>query len=239
MKLAAAALLAGLAAAALSASALAAPPEGWRLEARVLAEGPAPKRLLFRQVVQATPVDDRLELTSEYRDEEGRVVVREKATLEQGLVRSYRADLLQIEEVSSVEVVGGEARFHDEFEGKVRENTETLDGELLLPLTLPSFLKRRWAELLEGKTITGRLALVERRETIGVKAKKVADNGDVVVVRIRPQAFLIAMLVEPVDVRLSRADARPISYHGRVVPRLKQGEKFVDVDADVIFDAPK
>lgn len=220
---------------------------------KVFESGSDRKKLLFtwtqeKTVEPGTPASGETPAKPEvtkihniYSDADGKPVVVEDLVLEGDTIKSFKVDQLQTAKHGLLEVNGSELAFR--YADKTKDLTEKkpssekLKGHLLVGPLISEHMQKNMEELKAGKTISIRLAVLDREETVGFDFKKKKENADgSIAIEMKASAMLIAALVKPVEFNFS-SKGEPLSINGRVVPKLSVGNgKFKDLDAEFVFD---
>ena len=97
---------------------------------------------------------------------------------------------------------------------------------------------------MAGETISIRLPVLDRLETVGFKFFKekdaTLDGVKMTVIKMKASSFVIAALVDPVLFYFHPTEIRPeghkcVQVVGRTVPKRKDGNKWKDLDAVMKF----
>jgi len=170
---------------------------------------------------------------------DGKEVAVEEVAFEGGKVKTFRFEQKQVNEQGSLEVKDGQVHFSYTADGKTKTDSEALTPDFVVSPLLIAYLRTGWPALLEGKTLKARLAVLDRRETVGFQFTKVGEtalNGRaVVLVQMKPSSFIIAALVKSIRLTLDKETARLAEYSGRVVPKQQVNGKWETLDADVVY----
>ena len=124
---------------------------------------------------------------------------------------------------------------------KTNVTTESLRPDTLIIDMIAPFLVAHWDDLLKGKEVKCRYVAADRAETVGFKFAKHAEstrNGKpVVVLKMSPSSFVIAAFVNPIFVTMEKeGEHHVLQYDGRTTPKIKDGNKWKDLDAVTVFD---
>jgi hypothetical protein len=125
--------------------------------------------------------------------------------------------------------------------GKKKTDSETLQPDSLVGDMMPDFILAHWNDLAAGKPVNFRFVAQSRLETVGFKLLK---DSDVTVrgtaaLRLKMQAssFIIAQIVDPIFFVVEKASPhRVLEYEGRTTPKLREGNKWKDLDARTVYD---
>ncbi|MGE5085455.1 MAG: hypothetical protein ACM3MG_04085 [Bacillota bacterium] len=177
---------------------------------------------------------------SQFRDLNGAVVVAEKGVVNGAELVSYEIDRPQTSEKGRIAVRDGKIFFEYEGPGgKKKSADEKVKGLILCSANFSSFVKAHWNELSAGKELDVRFAVWDRLETVGFTLKKIKDvsQGDkkMLELQMKPTSFVIAALVDPVNLWYAYADQKIQILKGRVAPKIQVDGKWKDLDAEVVY----
>lgn len=170
----------------------------------------------------------------------GEVVVTEKSERQGTLLKKYEIDHKQTGRKGSIVVDGKKVLFNFEENGKKKsEEKEDLKDNFVVGHTLVPYVSSHWKELLDGKTIDIRYGVWDRQETVGFSLFKVGqeklNEKDVILLKFKPTSFIIAAIVDPVIFKFSADGKELVGMIGRVAPKRKDGNKWKDLDAEVLY----
>lgn len=214
-------------------------------------------KVLYTFKRRATTSGSKVNVLREYMNPDGSPAARERVFYDGDKLMSYELDELQTGAGGSVRVLrdpdnAGKGTLAFEYNkdvhdtNSVKSNTEALHGSTTVPDTLvgdmiATFIKNHWNEIFRGEKVKFRYVVVPRRETVGftfVKDSEATIAGQpALVVRMEATSPIIAALVDPLYFTVEKAsEHRVAKYLGRVVPKIKKGDKWDDLDALVLFD---
>lgn len=155
-------------------------------------------------------------------------------------LKRYEMDHKQTGRKGSIVVEGKKVKFNFEENGKKKsEEAEDLKDNFVVGHTLVPYVSSRWKELMDGKTVDIRYGVWDRQETVGFSLFKVGqekiNDKDVILLKFKPTSFIIAAIVDPVIFRFSTDGKELVGMVGRVVPKRKDGNKWKDLDAEVVY----
>jgi hypothetical protein len=170
---------------------------------------------------------------------DGKEAAVEEVALDGGKVKTFRFDQKQVNEQGLLEVKDGRAQFSYTAEGKTKTDSEALAPDFLVSPLLVTYLRAGWDALLKGQTIKARLAVLDRRETVGFQFTKIGeatvDGKPAVLVQMKPSSFVIAALVKPIRLTLDLESRRLVEYSGRAVVKQRVDGKWETLDADAVY----
>jgi hypothetical protein len=195
---------------------------------------------LFDLNIKVEKTDGLKKTTAVYTDLKGQPTVEEKGVVKSDdeLV-SFDVDQMQTKEKGHVEVQGDKVFFTYEKDGKKKTADEKLKKPLLTPANFNFYVANHWADFSSGKEVEVRFAVWFRLETVGFKIFKVGEvqkgSQKLIQLRMKPSSFVIAALVDPLNLWYSEDGQRLMEMSGRVSMKLPQGADFKDLDADVRY----
>jgi hypothetical protein len=159
--------------------------------------------------------------TCYYKD--GRVV---RMTLEQ----------LQTEETGEFEIRDNKIHFTWTSGGKTKTDSEALKEPLVSSDEVVSFIYKNWENLLKGESVSFRLPVIFRRETVGWKLMKESETTEALIFKMKPTSMVIAAIVKPLYFHIKKeGDHRVLLVDGRVAPKQFVEGKWKDLDAHLVM----
>ncbi|MBY0472519.1 hypothetical protein K2X30_15245 [bacterium] len=169
-------------------------------------------------------------------------LVSEETVLDKGKLQHFTQDLKFSSDSGSIKVVDGKVHFSFTSQGETKTDQETLENNFVIGPTIVDYLHGNWTDLIEGKDVSVRLGVVDRKETVGFKFFKIddstVDSQKVLVVKMKPTSFVIAAIVDPLIFKFNRADKRLLEVVGRTPIKVKKGDKWDTLDAETVYDLP-
>lgn len=209
--------------------------------AQVFAQNSKKQKLLYNMTASKQPgqVDGTEVLTLEYKDLSGTVVHKETFILKGDQVIQADINQSQTKQTAHVEIKDGKVFFTKTKDSSTKNSDEKLSDTFVMSGNFQKFVQSKWKDLSEGKTIDFRYGVWDRLETVGFSLFKVSeekvDNIDCLVLKMKPSSFIIAALVKPIYMKFSKDSMRMIELNGRVAPKLKDGDSWKDLDAEVVY----
>lgn len=178
--------------------------------------------------------------TATYKDLKGQPTVEEKGVVKGDELISFDVDQMQIKEKGRIEVQGDKILFTYEKDGKKKTAEEKLKKPFLTPANFNLYVSNHWADFSSGKEVEVRFAVWFRLETVGFKIFKVGEtlkgSQKLIQLRMKPSSFVIAALVDPLNLWYTEDGQKLIELSGRVSTMLPDGMGFKDLDADVRYN---
>ena len=206
------------------------------------------KRVLYKLKRTVTRSGDTLTAVREYADADGKLAARESAVYEGDNLVSFELEELQINARGTVKVSRNlksepttAFKYVSDNNTKTKAGTESLRPDTLIGDMIAPFLVAHWNDLMKGKEVKCRYVAAARAETVGFKfakhAESTAQGKPVVIVKMSPSSFIIAALVDPLFFTMEKdGEHRVLQYDGRTTPKIKDGNKWKDLDAVTVFD---
>jgi hypothetical protein len=188
---------------------------------------------------------DGLSSFTAFRSPDGKELVTEKMEFDEaGAPLRYTVNHVQSGTSGVVEVKDGRLMFtHRTADGKVKTNDEAIPevwatGPMFVPM-----VRKNWDRLMNGEAMRFRFAVWDRAETVGFqlfkeRVEKKADGREVVVLKMKPTAFIIAAIVDPLNFEMRPDGSFLETMIGRTLPKRQDGSKLKDLDAYIVY-SPK
>lgn len=210
------------------------------------------KQVLYKFKRTVTRSGPTWNVVREYTSPDGKVAARERAVYEGENLVSCELEELQINARGTAKVLRdpkSDAKGKIAFEyvdetkspSKIKASTESLRPDTLVNDMIAPFLMAHWDDLMKGEVVKCRYIALARAETVGFKFAKQAETTwqgkPAVVVKMSASSVIIAALVDPLYFTMEKGGAhRVLQYDGRTTPRIKDGNKWKDLDAVTVFD---
>lgn len=207
---------------------------------QVFKKGSSRKELLYNFKNTITETNEQQSIDAQYTDLAGNIVVTEKAERKDDRIKRYEIDHRQTGRKGSIVVEGKQVFFNFEENNKKKpQKVEDLKDNFIVNYTLVAFVSKHWQTLNNGDSVDARFGVWDRQETFGFSFSKVGeetlDGQKVVLIKFKPSSFLVAALVDPIIFKFTPDGKELVSLVGRVVPKQKSGNSWVDLDAEVIY----
>lgn len=192
----------------------------------------AERRLLYNYERSVTKTADGSVVRRQFKSVEGQVVATETCYYRGSTMYKMEIEQNQIGGKGFFEVSGKEVRFQWEQDGKKKSDSESLADNMISGDQAVPFLQKNWDSLMKGDTLPIRFPVIDRAETVGFKFFKSSETADTVTIKMKPSSFVIASLVDPLLFKFQKSgDRKLLEVNGRVTPKIKQGDKWKDLDA--------
>ncbi len=195
---------------------------------------------LFTLEIHLSPQGNQMLTRTTYKDLEGVEVVREEGVIQGTELLRYQMERPQTSEKGLFTVKEGIIHFEYEgVDGKKKISEEKVQGSVLAPPNFNAFIQKNWDVLDKGEPVGVRWAVWDRLETVGFTLKKMKDQDHQGAVwmelRMKPTSFIIAALVDPIYLWYNKGSKKLVLMKGRVPPKIKQGSRWKDLDAEVVY----
>jgi len=124
---------------------------------------------------------------------------------------------------------------------KKKTDSEAFQGDTLVGDMISYFIPAHWNQLARGEAVNFRFIAPSRLETVGFKLVKEADvtwrGQPALRLRMEPSSFIIAQIVDPLFFIVEKSgEHRLLEYIGRTTPKMRDGNKWKDLDARTVYD---
>jgi len=208
------------------------------------------KKVLFKFSRRSVGAGDKLEVFRDYTYPDGRAALKEKVIYQGDSLVEYDVDDLQLGASGSAKIIesaGAKKAISYQYakdarsRNKPKTRAEPLRDACLISDMVAPFLTDHWNELLKGNEVKCRLIVLERRETVGftfVKESEARRDGrSVIIVKMSPTSPIISALVDPLFFTIEKEGLRRIiEYSGRTSMKVKEGNKWKDLDGVIVFE---
>lgn len=198
------------------------------------------KTKLFDFKLTSTEDGNNYSYNAQFVGTDGNLAIEEKASLNGLQIVRVDIDQKQTGAKATIEFDGKTAKFSKtEAGGKPNTSEETVKGDFVSSSNFQRYVASKWSELSAGKTINFRYAVWDRMETVGFSLKKLGEEGEgdakLIKLQMKPSSFFIAALVKPIEFKFKADGSKLMEMVGRVAPKQKDGSKWKDLDAVVLY----
>ena len=197
------------------------------------------KKLFTAESKEEIKEDGRFLAIVDYKDPDGNLVLHETSLTRGNQIIRVEVEQKQLNQTASVEVKDGKIFFTKTVEGKTKTDSEKKRETFVMSGNFVPFIHEHWADLLAGKTVELRYGVWDRLETVGFELRKTheeeKDGQKLVSVKMKPSSFVIAALVNPMEMTFNADGTKLIEMKGRVPPKQKVGDTYKDLDAEVVY----
>lgn len=155
-------------------------------------------------------------------------------------LQTYRIEQRQIASVGSIDNGPAKRIYKYTVDGKTKDNKEDIAENFVVSSTLIAYLVGRWDQITAGKKVLVEYGIVDRRRSVEFQLFKESTKPDGrVVVKMVPTSFFVRTLVDPLYFEFS-ADGKTLhSMRGLTEPKIRVGDSFEDLEAEVVYQPTK
>lgn len=202
-------------------------------------QGSKREKKLFTLDVSLTDDGAQSSYKATFKDLNGSPVVEQTAILRGAELVRDEIQQRQTGLKGLIEVKEGRVYFTKTVNGKDETSDEKLGKNLVSSANFQRYIGTQMEALKKGETVDMRYAVWSRKETVGFSIKKIGEEGEgdqkIVQLKMSPTSFIIRQLVDPVLFKFNHDGSKLLEMNGRVQPLRKDGEKFKDLDAEVLY----
>lgn len=215
-------------------------PFGWADLIKSTLYDPESKRqkVLFRAERTEEQKNGKRITKTRFLDSEGQEALTEEVVLHQGQFESITVDQKQLNQKLSAYLKEGKLIYHVTQNGKTETEGEDFKSEMIVGPLVSQLIQNHWDELIGGESVSFRIIVLDRKETVGFKvfkSKKQFEN-DAVSFEMKPTSFIISALVKPIRLNFNKTSKKIVSVFGRVLPKINRGGKWLDTEAEWVFE---
>ena len=181
--------------------------------------------------------DDGLKFHNVYSSNDGKEALIEEVALKGTDVLSYHVNHIQVGEEGNIEVKDKKVLFtykKKDHEAKTAEENY-VDNLVIGPSVVP-YVQKHWAQIKAGEKVSVRLAVPDRRETVGFDLFKDKTSTDAkTVVKMKASSLVISALVDPLYFTFLPDGTRMTEMKGRTPFKREHDGQFTDLDAHTIY----
>lgn len=204
---------------------------------------PGSNTAIYTEVLRTTPLaPGKIQLTAEIRDARQHRVATESAVINGDRLESQQYSDYLAQQQHDLVVQGETARFTTRplvSAGEIAENEEAAGPDFVSAMTLEPFLRRHWAELLDGKSVTLDFAVLARRDTYGFQLSVLgADTfgrSEAVLLELKPTGLFTSMEIRPIQIIVDRRDQRLLKWTGRTSLQIEKQGELVPFEGEIVF----
>ena len=207
-------------------------------------------KYLYKQETKVEITDDMNRKTdSKIVDPDGKILMRETATIENGMVIDQTMEQLQINEKYVLQVRDNKAHFQtfdikDPANPKLKdENTVKIDANFFTGPSLEVFIKKNLAGFKAKKEQDVDFGIFELQKPISFdvnQTKKIfSDNKDFLPLKMEVSSTLLSFFADPLLLEVDPDTAMLRRYRGRTPVRYLKGKKLEPFDGDIYYELEK
>ena len=206
--------------------------------------GKKSEKYLFKQETKVTITDDNNRTTdSTIWDQDGKVLMRETATIKDGVVIAQVMEQLQINEKYVLNVKDGKVQFETYSNGKLKDsNSVKLSNNFYTGPSLEVFLKKNLDKLKSQEKVKFDFGIFEFQKAISFNIKQTEkifkDRPELIPLKMELSS-LLSIFVDPLLIEIDPDTARLTRYRGRTPVRILKKEKLEPFDGDIYYELKK
>lgn len=181
------------------------------------------------------------EVTAQFKTGD-KVQMEEKAVLNETTAEftQYVITQNQTKEKGFIEVVGDTVKMKYDIEGKPTQTKEIKKPkDLVAPANFDRWLKKNFAELKKEKTMTIDFLVWDRLDTYKFKVTYLGEaekeGRKIQQFKMNINNFMLAAFITPIEIDMNDDLSQLVSFRGRVAVKIKKGDKYENLDADVKY----
>lgn len=195
------------------------------------------QHVLYRWRLFDSPDGSRRE--SRYVTPQGELAASETLVFDGGVFRRYTIVQHGADERGVVRRVGDRLKFSYTEDGETKRNSEDFVPNFVVGPLLVSYIQARWDAVLNGEQLRVRIGITHRARTYGFEVERIGEStfeGEPAIrVRLRPQSFLVAAIVDPILMTFSADGSEIHEVRGRTVPLRKVGDRWKPSVVDAVY----
>jgi hypothetical protein len=212
--------------------------------AKVYDEDSDKQRLLFTYQHESESKGDSRVITNTYKDKDGNLAALETVEFvkdgDHERVKTYKMSQKQLGTEGLVEVKEGKAHFSYTKGDSTKTAEESVGGDFVVGPSIIAYLQKNWDKIAKGEHVKARLAVPDRRETVGFEyfkdKEKMLGEQKAFVIKMKPSSFFIAALVKPLYFFMTPDGQTLLELHGRTQVKQKIDGIYSDLDAVTVYD---
>lgn len=182
------------------------------------------------------------EISTEYKNLKGDVVVKETSRGKGPIFISYSIERPQTKEKGTIEAKDDKVTFKywdrfnekDERREKIEPNYPFIVGHMI-----PDLIEKNWDKILKKEEVDTKYAVWYRKESLAFRFKLKEETNkegkNWVNVTMEPSSFVIRQLVDPLVFSFDKATKKLMQIRGRTIPKIEVDGKFKDFDAETRY----
>ncbi len=192
---------------------------------------------LYKVKHDETLTNEILKFHNVYSYPDGKEAFTEDVELKGTEVISYKVNQKQLVEEGAIEVKDKKIFFtykKKDHEKKTAEE-DYVDNLVIGPSIVP-YMQKTWDKIKAGDKVRVRLAVPDRRETVGFEFFKDKTSTEaMIVVKMKASSLVISAIVDPLYFTFLPDGSRMFEMKGRTQAKKERDGKFSDLDAHTIY----
>ena len=192
---------------------------------------------LYKVKHDETLTDEKLKFHNVYSYPDGKEAFTEDVELKGTEVISYRVNQKQLGDEGSIEVKDKKVIFtYKKKDHEAKTSEEDYVDNLAIGPSLVPYMQKNWDKIKAGEKIRVRLAVPDRRETVGFDLfKDKASTDTKTIVKMKAASLVISAIVDPLYFTFMPDGSRMTEMKGRTQAKKDHDGKFSDLDAHTIY----
>jgi hypothetical protein len=141
-----------------------------------------------------------------------------------------------------LEVKDGKAIYKvTEKDGKVKTSEDDAESNLVVPSTIMSYVRPHFPDLMAGKEVKLKVAVLDRRESFTFYMKKLReekslDGKTIMVLEMTPGSIIVKAFVDKMLFYVRPEAGEMFAFEGKSALRRKEGEKYKDMLVNTAYE---
>jgi len=192
---------------------------------------------LYKMKHEETKEDDKVKFHNVYTYNDGKEAVVEDGELRGTDVISYHISQKQLGAEGLVEVKDQQVKFtYKQKDHDPKDNKEKYVDNFVIGPSLNPYIKKNWQKLMAGEAVKVRLAVPDRRETVGFDLLKDKTSTDKqAIIKMKASSLVYSALVNPLYFTYLPDGTGMVEMRGRTQVKKQHDGRFSDLDAHTIY----
>lgn len=184
-----------------------------------------------------TLADGDLKFHNVYSSAEGKEALTEDVELKGTDVVSYHVNHKQMGDEGTIEVKGKKVLFtYKKKDHDVKTAEENYVDNLVIGPSVVPYMQKNWDKIKAGEKVSVRLAVPDRRDTVGFDLIKDKSSTDTkTVVKMKASSLVISAIVDPLYFTFLPDGSHMTEMKGRTPFKQEHDGKFSELDAHTIY----
>ena len=168
--------------------------------------------------------------------------VIEQSWQKDGHVKKAIIENKALGKVMELEVKDGKAFYKTtDKDGKVKTSDDDAEENLVVPSTVMFYAQPHYQEIMDGKELRLKIAVLDRRESFTFIMKKIRDDKsasgeNILVMQMAPSSIIVRALVDPMYFYVYPKTGEMFAYEGKSALRKKEGDKYKELVVVAAYD---
>jgi hypothetical protein len=193
---------------------------------------------------EAVKQDDLIYSKASFIGPDGPQVI-EESWEKDGKVRRAVIDNHVLHKKSELEVKDGRAYYKvTDQDGNVKTSDDEAEAYLVVPSTIMAYVRPHFGELMAGKEVKLKVAVLDRRESFTfymkkVREEKAADGETIMVLEMTPSSLIVKAFVDKMLFYVRPKTGEMFAFEGKSALKRKEGEKYKDMVVNTSYEYKK